>query len=367
MLRFVEHSDSAAFPLDARLQRRQQLTRALLWLCSIMLQSALLAPSSVADTSKPNLEEIARAFGFEPAQVEAIRAGETVSGQLESNSDNELALSMAFLSTHDVGWHLDRLEKSHTSDPSIHAMREMVGDGRASLAELEIPAEELDRLAEAEPGMDVNLSSDEITQLREAARTSKKKDEQHAAVQSAMREILAGRFAAYKNGGLAALAPYARRRGGESFPSAQLERAFEALRVTSQITPDVYEAMANFPAAPGKNVTSRFTWILHEAQDRLVVALSHVVFGLNDDRLAAIERRYYVSHTLNSLQVVAVAIPIAEGTAIFYANRTGTDQVTGFGSSVAKSIGRKIMRGELEVLVGASQKSAEQSTSEPSP
>jgi hypothetical protein len=328
------------------------------WLYSIQLLSVLLAMSATADSSTPDLEEVALAFGFSPAQIEKIRAGEAVGGRLEANSDNELALSMAFVSPRDIGWHLDRLEESHTSDPSIRAMRELVGDGRASLAELEFPAEELDRLAKAEPGMDVNLSSDEIARLREAAGTRNNQEERRAAVEAAMREVLAGRFAAYENAGLAAIAPYARGGGNESLPAAQLERAFEALRVTSQIAPDVYAAMANFPAPPHKDVTNRFSWILHEAQDRLVVALSHVAFGRNDDCLAVIERRYYVSHSLNSLQVVAVALPINEGTVIFYANRTGTDQVTGFGSSVAKGIGRKIMRGELEALIEAIQKSA---------
>jgi len=315
--------------------------------------------SAAAGSSTPDLAEVMQAFGFEPDQLEAIRAGQTVNGRLDANSDNELALSMAYLSSRELGWQLDQLEKFRTSDPSIRAKRELIGDGRASLAELELPTEELDRLAEAKPGMDVNLSSDEIARLRMAADTSANQDERRAAVESAMREVLAERFAAYKNGGLAALAPYARSGGDESFPSAQLKRAFKALRITSQIAPDVYAAMANFPTAPPKGVMNRFSWILHEAQGRLVVALSHIAFGRNDDCLAAIERRYYVSDSLNSLQAVAIALPIEEGTLILYANRTGTDQVTGFGSSIAKGIGRKIMRGELEALIEAAQTTAE--------
>ena len=87
-----------------------------------------------------------------------------------------------------------------------------------------------------------------------------------------------------------------------------------------------------------------------------MVALVHVVSGRENDRLAVIERRFYVSRSLNSLQAVAVAFPIDEGTAIFYANRTGTDQVTGFGSSIAKGVGRTIMRGQLERMIEAFQK-----------
>jgi len=91
--------------------------------------------------------------------------------------------------------------------------------------------------------------------------------------------------------------------------------------------------------------------LTHDAQDRVVIALLHVVSGRQSNRLAVIERRFYVSQSLNSLQAVAVALPIEEGTAIFLANRTGTDQVTGFGSSIAKGVGRTIMRRELERTV----------------
>jgi hypothetical protein len=175
-----------------------------------------------------------------------------------------------------------------------------------------------------------------------------------------MREVLATRFAAYRSGGLEAMAPYARRGNNESSPAGQLTRAFTALQITKQLAPDTYAAMANFPAKPPEGVQSRFYWLTHEAQNRVVVALVHVVSGRENNRLAIIERRFYVSRSLNSLQAVAVAFPIEEGTVVFMANRTGTDQVTGFGSSIAKGVGRTILRGELERTVNAFLKASKQ-------
>jgi hypothetical protein len=320
----------------------------------------MAAMAAVANTKGPSLTEVARAFGFNEAQVASVRAGKTVSGELEANSDNELALSMAFLTSRDLSWHWDRLVDATRADPSVHAVGELTDDGKASLEEFSLPAEELDRLANVKAGQDSNFSKDEITKLQAAAATSGDLEPRRAALLSALREILAARFAAYRDGGLDAISPYARGDGDESSPTGQLERAFSALQITKQLVPDAVAAMANYPAKPSEDVESKFYWLTHDAQDRVVVALIHVVSGRQSDRLAVIERRFYASQSLNSLQAVAVALPIEEGTAIFLANRTGTDQVTGFGSSIAKGVGRTIMRRELERTIQSFLKVANQ-------
>ena len=325
---------------------------------ALALMVAMATIPGAANESEPSLIEVAKAFGFDETQVESLRAGKTVSADLDANSDNELALSMAHLSHRDVVWHENRLVGSMTSDPSTRMRGELTGDGKASLEAWTMPDEELDLLAEVEAGPNANFSMDEIALLHAASETNPDPKTRRAALQSVMREILAARYSEYRAGGLAAVSPYARGGGKETSPATQLERAFDALRMTRQLAPDTHAAMANFPTKLAEGVTSRFYWIEHDAQDREVVALSHVVFGLEGDRLAAIERRFYVSHTLNSLQAVAVAFPIAEGTVAFYANRTGTDQVTGFGSSIAKRVGRTIMRGQLERLIEAFKKDA---------
>ena len=309
--------------------------------------------TAVADTKEPSLMEVGRAFGFDEAQVASVRTGKTESGELDANSDNELALSMAFLTSRDLSWHWDRIVDATRSDPALYEIGELIGDGKASLEGFSLPAEELDQLAKVKAGQDSNFSKDEITRLQTAAATSGGRKARRTALQSAMREILATRFAAYRSGGLEAITPYARGGDKEGLPAGQLKRAFRALQITKQLAPNTYAAMANFPAKPPESVQNRFYWLTHEAQNRVVVALLHVVSGRENDRLAVIERRFYVSRSLNSLQAVAVAYPIEEGTVVFIANRTGTDQVTGFGSSIAKGVGRTMLRRELERTIKA--------------
>lgn len=318
-----------------------------------------MMPLDPACASEPELVEIGRAFGFDEEQVAGLRAGEVQSAELDANSDNELALSMALLSSRGVDWHWQRILDATRSDPSVIEVGELTGDGKASLEGFEYPPEELDALAEVEAGPDSNFSSDEIVRLVRAAAGASGKEARRKALQAEMRAILAARFEAYRSEGLAGIAPYDRGDGDESSPAPQLERAFSALVMTKRLVPDAYSAMADFPAPPSEGIDNGFFWMAHEANGRIVVALIHVVAGRVGGRMAVVERRFYVSHTLNSLQVVSLAIPIDEGTAVFYANRTGTDQVTGFGSSVAKSIGRKIMRAELERGVAVFLKSSD--------
>jgi hypothetical protein len=314
---------------------------------------AFVAPFDPATAVEPDLVEIGQAFGFDEDQVAALRAGEIQGAELDAKSDNELALSMALLSSRDVDWHWKRILAATRSDPTVLQVGELTGDGKASLEGLTLPPEELDALAETEAGPDSNFSSDEIVRLRRAATDAGDQAARRETLQAEMRAILAARYEAYRSGGLGGIAPYDRGDGDESSAAPQLERAFSALVMTKRLVPEVYSAMANFPAPPSEGIENGFFWMAHEANGRVVVALIHVVAGRAGGRIATVERRFYVSHTLNSLQAVSVAIPIAEGTAVFYANRTGTDQVTGFGSSVAKGVGRKIMRGELERSVEA--------------
>jgi hypothetical protein len=309
--------------------------------------------SSPAVASEPSLTQVAEAFGFDEAQVASLRTGEVVSGELEANSDNELALSIAFRTSRDLSWHWNRMLAGARADPSVHAVGELTGDGKAALEKFSLPAEELDQLAKVEAGPEANFSTDEIAKLHAAASSSHGKEARRAALQSTMREILAARFAAYRAGGLDAIVPYARRDGKGGSPARQLKRAFSALQITKKLVPNAYIAMETPSSKPLEGVESKFYWMTHDAQDRVVVTLIHVVSGRKADRLASIERRFYVSRSLNSLQAVTVAFPIEEGTAVFYANRTGTDQITGFGSSIAKRVGRTIMRHELERTVDA--------------
>ncbi len=316
----------------------------------LVLAIGVVGDVAIADPSEPSIADVGKAFEFDSDEMAEIREGKVVVSQLEANSDNELALSLGFLSARNTGWLWTRLESGASADPTMLSSGVFGSDPAASLKAFVLSDDELDRLIDIEPGDEVNFSTEEITRLQAAGRSSSDQKARRASQLSTLREILAERLAAYRKAGLSGIAPYDRGDGATSSPVPQLERAFSALVMTKRLVPNVPDAIDRFPEAPAPDVVTRFSWIVHEAQGRPVIALRHVVLGRSGDRVAGIERRFFVSHTLNSLQAVVVGIPSEGKTAVFYSNRTGTDQVTGFGSSVAKGVGRKIMQGELERL-----------------
>lgn len=65
------------------------------------------------------------------------------------------------------------------------------------------------------------------------------------------------------------------------------------------------------------------------------------------------EEQYYVGHSYNSNFIAGGALEVQGGTIVFYVNRTFTDQVAGWGSSLKHNIGRGQM---LDAVVAKLQR-----------
>jgi hypothetical protein len=63
-----------------------------------------------------------------------------------------------------------------------------------------------------------------------------------------------------------------------------------------------------------------------------------------------VQRHYYVSTGYNIVQAIAGFLPVKEGTLVICVNRTSTDQLAGFGNATKRTIGQKLMAGELKKL-----------------
>ena len=59
------------------------------------------------------------------------------------------------------------------------------------------------------------------------------------------------------------------------------------------------------------------------------------------------DRQYFVSRTYNSMLTGTGCGQVAEGTIVYYVNRTSTDQVAGFMQETKHSVGRKQMREQV--------------------
>jgi hypothetical protein len=64
-----------------------------------------------------------------------------------------------------------------------------------------------------------------------------------------------------------------------------------------------------------------------------------------------LSRQFYTGHSYNSNQHYIICLPYRDGSLIFYGNRTFTDQVAGFGSSLKHSIGQEQSKSEISKVL----------------
>jgi hypothetical protein len=321
----------------------------LLFLCSL-----LLAGTAASQTGTPlSLEAIADAFGISESDLADLRQGKRVGGDLSLVSENELGLSLGVRvsRTPDEIWEYLIGGRFMEEEPTIRQYGVIGEDVAASFAKLELPDAEIERLANVEPGPDINLSMSEIESLQKIAASTTEPTARREALLEDFRRILVGRVEAYQKGGFEAIAPYARGDGEVGAPAVELGHALGEMQATKKLSPRIFNAFAQYPSASSKGIERRFYWTVNGADEHVLVSLVHRVQGREGDHIFEYDHRFYVNHTVNSMQAVSVIIPVENGSIVIYANRTYTDLVAGFLGRVARGIGRTLMRSEIYAIV----------------
>jgi hypothetical protein len=200
--------------------------------------------------------------------------------------------------------------------------------------------EDVTKLLEFEGGDSFNLSEQEIARFR-ALRGKHRSGADAAtreAVAAAYREILLERYRAYREKGLAGIAPYQRGTGKQVSAGQKLKLAASASKFFEKNEPELYAAFAGFPETGLEEVEHRFYWIKQRVQDRPTLILSHRMLFAKPTHVVVTERQYYIGHSYNSVQIVNGALPVERGLVLFYTSRTSIDQLAGFTGRVARPI-----------------------------
>lgn len=311
--------------------------------CTAMTVSPIPASAEL-----PTADELATHLGFPDGDKQKVLDGKFVSRNLKSSNDRELAVALVFfvpVEMADIRKEVEDHVLSNT-DPEMIKWAEVKGDGTLDdFKALDLapdPDKRAKLYANAEPGSDLNLSTAEIAEFKGVGSDT-------AAVTAAVKKQLLARHQAYRAKGLAGIAPYDR--GGESTPAGgDLKSATETLSLMKESVPDFYNGLLNYPADKPAGIEEEFSWSNYTAHGEPVFILTHDMQVTDGDALLIAMRQFYVSGSYNVGQAVVGALPVKGGTAIFYTNRTSTDQVTGFGSSTKKSMGGKVMASQLEKL-----------------
>lgn len=345
---------------DRRSTWRRSIWR--VWIGALAACGALLAAESPAEEAPfeaLSLELLANEIGFDDGEVREILAGGFVTQKMQEHTGRELALLMASLVQVSVPeLYADTLGGVvFEVDRTVEAVGQIEDPEHpeASLAALELPAEEIERLRNVEAGSEFNLSRHEIAAIRSVAVAGSDTD-----VLAAYRAALAARVRAYREGGIPTIAPYARGGGRVASPTADLEAALEKDQGIRNHAPNFYLALTRYPEVQPGGLDQRFFWLVQQIQNRPTVILTHRISGMHHGMAMLSERHFFVGQSYNTLQTLTIAIPVSEGTAIFYVNRTSTDQVDrGFATAAAKRMGRGMLEKQVKARFETSRAHAE--------
>lgn len=346
--------------------------KAVVW---FSLAFALTLPAVVSadtPTSATVLGACMDYLGYDEADFRKLLSGKIVSGDLQECSKKELAVTIAMLlpapleRVVDLIWSgstleitRDVLDFSYISDSSP-VENNFVGIG---LQPDEV--KEVSKLLRIRAGLTFNMSKVEIQRFKAIARRLKSRGAERdprvrQAFNSEYQALLMKRYKAYRQGGLKAIAPYYRGGGERARPDRELSAEAASATLMQDLIPDFHRAFANYPRDGTDDTKNQFLWIRELIQDRPTFILAHRMFRFGQKYAVMTERQFYVGHTYNSQQSIVGGIAAEEGTLVFYQNRTSTDRVAGFASSLRHTIGRKLMRDQIIHHLEALRRSLEQ-------
>lgn len=338
------------------------------WCCALapVLLAFSLSFQANADSHgmAPSAEDMVKRLGYSAEQIEALKQGKIVAIDLKRDRGDQLIAAVAARIDAPLATVAENAKTGINiqRDPGVIAVGAIPNPAENhSFDEVAYEASEsaeIKRFLAVKPSDTFNLSSEEIDYLQKSLNGIKAGDAAAGeSVSKAYREVLKGRLNAYLIGGLDGIAPYDH--GGKSFSPAEELKAVDdrAEPFLSEFFPTFKQALTDFPEGQSPEVFSQFYWIKREVEGRPALILAHQLVQASDDFVLVAQRQIFVGHTYDSLQVIALGLPLEGGTAVFYVNTAFTDKITGFFSGVAQSVGQDRMKDDLEAFFDAARKS----------
>lgn len=321
---------------------------------TLLLPVFCVTAVAAQEARPPSVGEVLSRLGYGAEDEKALLAGEIITTDVQRVRDDQLIAAAAIL----LPGRIEQLQAAVragdnlSGDPGILALGKLGtgDDGRAwqGLAFGDGEREEAARLHGFKGGADFNLSGEEIGALKAALKGVREDDpDLIGRASAAYRDILKARHEAYLARGLDGIAPY--RQGTATLePAAELGAVRDQARdFLATFFPAFEKAFANYPQETTSEVAHGHYWLKREVEGRPAFVLAHQMVAGGPDYVLLSLREYFVGHTYESLQVIALALPVEQGSVVFYVNSAFTEQITGFFSGVAQSVGQGRMKDDL--------------------
>ena len=320
------------------------------------------------------VDDVLRNAGFSTSAISEVKGGGIYyAGSFNSSaSDKELSVKLAFhikIPNLDIAKEIylnSPLKKEY--DPTVESLGMIAVDGLGSIDDFSCIklgkdyTKVMNKLYNSAcPGYDLNLSTEEIVMFQQ----QRKKEED---VTQCLHQVLLNRYRSYKQYGLKGIQPYARSSTNNFYPGEELRAQMEAGWIIPETTSvqglllsgrqqqqqqqSIFIKYAlDYPTnPPPPGVAESFFWVTSIIDGIPTIALIHRM-GMPDKISGGyvyMERHFYISRSHNCLQGIGAAMPVRDGAVVLYCTRTSTDQVSGMGGMVKRTIGNKIMGNRMK-------------------
>jgi len=203
---------------------------------------------------------------------------------------------------------------------------------------------------------DFNYSANEIEQLDALVRQARQRQQPQddaALASELLRGLMRERYLQYIERGVAGIAPYQRPGGSATDSAFNLKAATDSYRVIQRYFPRFYAALQAWPRNGPDGYQHTHSWFRDTQGGRPLFVIKHAMQDIGDDYALIVERQYYISHTLDNLQVVMLMLPDGDRTALIILTQTSTAKVDGMGRVIAAPIGRHMVRRNVEPIFTA--------------
>jgi len=318
----------------------------------MMLILTLCSHFSVSSATMPNAQTLIQQLGIQQQAVANLNQGQIVFFNVAESEQIDLAAGAAMYLQASPSQIMSFIKNNGLNSIDSAVIAQGAIPPQATLTtfngfNFQPGSNEAANFLAATPGSQFNLSTQEF-QTIQAANSA-----QPGAASQLYQNILLQRWQAYRQNGLNGIAPYDRGDGTEANPGGELQTATQNNTVLASYFPELYNAWLNYPATLPAGAEERFFWLNRQVQSRPTAALVHRIILSTANGGVILSRQFYAGHSYNSNQITIAFLPYLNGTLVFYANKTFTDQVAGFGSSFKHSIGEDKERSDMTQLMNS--------------
>ncbi len=322
---------------------------------SIAAAAILIGTSAGAAAQSPDGKALAAELftylGLDQTKRGQLQAGEVVHNGLSKAErlpeEIVAAGAMLIVKAPNAAAVVDAFLHSETFERIFQVRRQQaLQGGRVELAAFStLPTPDAGQLRDIvkAPARYLNLSKSEAESLKSLGTTT---DDLQARFRTSFGQILSARLHEFVKRGLAGVQPYVRDNGNVVNPAAELGNAIRSLAFLSDEFPGFVDALGK-PSGASSALLQNYYWMQRPADKENVLTLSVEYRQKQAKAAVGADVHFYASRDYNSMITVIGVVPYGADWMVFALNHTFTDQVTGFGSSVRRAVGRDLVATEL--------------------